>query len=63
MRDVVILGSTGSIGTQALEIVASNSSLFNVIAITCAGNNPDLVILQAKKFGVSHVGVINNSER
>ncbi len=62
MRDVVILGSTGSIGTQALEIVASNSSLFNVIAITCAGNNPDLVILQAKKFGVSHVGVINNAE-
>ena len=62
MRDVVILGSTGSIGTQALEIVASNPDLFNVIAITSAGSNPELVISQAKSFGVSHVGVVNNAE-
>ena len=62
MRDVVILGSTGSIGAQALEIVASNPDLFNVVAITSAGSNPELVILQAKSFGVSHVGVVNNAE-
>ena len=62
MRDVVILGSTGSIGTQALEIVASNPALFNVIAITSAGNNPATVIAQAKSFNVSHVGVVNNAE-
>jgi len=62
MRDVVILGSTGSIGTQALELVASNPNLFNVIAITCAGNNPDLVISQAKNFAVSYVGVVFNAE-
>lgn len=62
MRDVVILGSTGSIGTQALEIVASNPDLFNVVAITSAGSNPELVISQAKSFGVSHVGVVNNAE-
>ena len=62
MRDVVILGSTGSIGTQALEIVASNPALFNVIAITSAGNDPATVIAQAKSFNVSHVGVVNNAE-
>lgn len=60
MRDVVILGSTGSIGTQALEIIAKNPGLFNVIAITSAGNNPELVISQAKSFGVSYVGVVSN---
>ncbi len=62
MRDVVILGSTGSIGTQALEIVASNPALFNVIAITSAGNDPATLIAQAKSFKVSHVGVVNNAE-
>ena len=62
MRDVVILGSTGSIGTQALELVASNPALFNVLAITSAGNNPDLVISQAKSFAVSYVGVVFNAE-
>ena len=62
MRDVVILGSTGSIGTQALEIVASNPALFNVIAITSAGNDSATVIAQAKTFNVSHVGVVNNAE-
>ncbi len=62
MRDVVILGSTGSIGTQALEIVASNPTLFNVIAITSAGNDPATVIAQAKSFNVLHVGVVNNAE-
>jgi 1-deoxy-D-xylulose-5-phosphate reductoisomerase len=62
MRDVVILGCTGSIGTQALEIVASNPDLFNVLAITCAGNNPDLVITQAKNFKVSYVGVVFNAQ-
>ena len=60
MREVVILGSTGSIGVQALELVADNPQLFKVLAITSAGNNPALVISQAKKFAVSHVGVVNN---
>jgi 1-deoxy-D-xylulose-5-phosphate reductoisomerase len=62
MRDVVILGSTGSIGVQALEVIASNPKLFNVIAISCAGTNPDLVIAQAKKFNVTHVGVLRNAD-
>ena len=62
MRDLVILGSTGSIGVQALEIAEANHGLFRVIAITSAGSNPALVIEQAKKFKVSVVGVVKNAE-
>ena len=62
MKSLVILGSTGSIGVQALEIVDANPGLFKVVAITSAGSNPDLVIAQAKKFGVSIVGVTKNSD-
>ncbi len=63
MKDLVILGSTGSIGVQALEIVEANPSLFRVVAITAAGTNPDLIIAQAKKFNVSVIGVANNAEK
>ena len=62
MREVVILGSSGSIGTQALEIIAANPTLFRVIAITSAGTNPTLVIEQAKAFNVAFVGVVNNAD-
>lgn len=62
MREVVILGSTGSIGTQALEIIAARRSNFRVIAITSAGTNPALVIEQAKKFKVAYVGVVHNGD-
>jgi len=62
MRQVVILGSTGSIGTQALEIVAANPDAFRVIAITSAGSDPALVIKQAKAFNVEFVGVVRNAE-
>ncbi len=63
MKDLVILGSTGSIGVQALEIVEANPSLFRVVAITAAGTNPDLIIAQAKKFNVAVIGVANNAEK
>ena len=53
MRDVVILGSTGSIGVQALEIIEANPSQFRVVALTAAGNNIDLLVAQAAKFKVS----------
>ena len=62
MRDVVILGSTGSIGTQALQVIESNPGLFRVIAISSAGLHPELVIEQAKKFKVLYVGVVTNVE-
>ena len=59
-RELVILGSTGSIGVQALEIVEANPTLFTVIALSAAGSNPDLLIAQAKKFKVKVVGVAKN---
>ena len=62
MRDVVILGSTGSIGRQGLEIIAANPEKFRVIAISSAGTNPALVIEQAKRFNVAFVGVLNNAD-
>ena len=60
-RELVILGSTGSIGVQALEIVEANPALFRVVAISAAGSNPDLLISQAKKFNVKVVGVAKNA--
>jgi len=62
MRDIVILGSTGSIGVQALEIVDANPDLFQVVALTSTGKNPSVIIEQAKRFGVSVVGVTTNAE-
>lgn len=61
-RELVILGSTGSIGVQALEIIEANPELFTVVAITSAGTHPQLVIDQAKKFAVKLVGVTKNAE-
>lgn len=62
MRDLVILGSTGSIGVQALEIVAANPSAFNVVAISAHGNKPELLIEQARAFKVKVIGVVLNAQ-
>jgi len=62
MSDLVILGSTGSIGIQALELVSANPGKFQIVGITSAGNNPTLLIEQAKKFNVGVVGTIHNAE-
>jgi 1-deoxy-D-xylulose-5-phosphate reductoisomerase len=51
MRRVIILGSTGSIGTQALEVVEANPDRFKVVGLA-AGKNTDLLAEQAAKFGV-----------
>ena len=48
-KRIAIFGSTGSIGTQALEVIAENSNLFSV-AILTAQNNADLLIKQALQF-------------
>ena len=63
MRDVVILGSTGSIGVQALEIIDANPGQFRVVALTAAGNNVELLIAQAKKYKASVVGVTHNADQ
>jgi 1-deoxy-D-xylulose-5-phosphate reductoisomerase len=62
MRDLVILGSTGSIGVQALELVAANPGVFNVVAISAYGSNPDLIIEQARTYKVQVIGVVINAE-
>jgi 1-deoxy-D-xylulose-5-phosphate reductoisomerase len=56
MRDVIILGSTGSIGVQALEVVANNPERFRVVGLA-AGRNRDLVEQQARNFQVEHVAL------
>lgn len=48
-RKICILGSTGSIGTQALQVIEEHSDLFEAYVLT-AGNNADLLIQQARKF-------------
>ena len=48
-KRIAIFGSTGSIGTQALEVVAANPSLFSVEVLT-AQNNDSLLIQQGLKF-------------
>jgi 1-deoxy-D-xylulose-5-phosphate reductoisomerase len=55
-RDVVILGSTGSIGTQALEVVAANPDRFRVVGLTAGGSQPDLFAEQVERFGPAFSG-------
>jgi 1-deoxy-D-xylulose-5-phosphate reductoisomerase len=54
---VVILGSTGSIGTQALDIARRNPGRFRVTALAAGGGNPGLLASQAAEFGVPVVAV------
>jgi len=56
MRRVTILGSTGSIGVQALEVVRANPDRFEVVGLA-AGRNRELVERQAAEFGVEHVAL------
>ena len=57
MRDVVILGSTGSIGTQALDVVASRRDRFRVVALTAGGSQLALLADQVRAFAPRFVGV------
>lgn len=61
MKRVAILGSTGSIGTQALEVISQNPQEFSVEVLT-AHNNADLLIEQAIKFQPNTV-IISNKEK
>lgn len=60
-KKITILGSTGSIGTQALEVIEEQSDLFEAYILT-AGNNADLLIKQARKFKPEIV-VIGNEDK
>lgn len=57
MRDISILGSTGSIGVQALEVIAANPNQFRVVALAAGGSNILRLVEQARAFGVKVVGI------
>lgn len=59
MKRIAILGSTGSIGTQTLEIISKHPDRFTAEVLT-ANNNVDLLIQQAKKFLPDSVILANN---
>ena len=58
MKNIAILGSTGSIGTQALEVINSHKDEFRVEVLT-ANNNYELLIEQAKKYKPNAVVISN----
>ena len=57
MRDISILGSTGSIGVQALEVIAANPNQFRVVALAAGGSNIPRLVEQVRAFGVKVVAV------
>lgn len=56
-RDIVILGSTGSIGTQAIDVILRNPDRFRVTALSAAGGRAELLAEQAHRLKVATVGV------
>ncbi|KAB1503809.1 1-deoxy-D-xylulose-5-phosphate reductoisomerase [Corynebacterium sp. 320] len=60
---VVVLGSTGSIGTQALEVIAHNADRFELVGIAAQGSQPELLVEQARQFGLAADHVAVASER
>ncbi|CBH47898.1 1-deoxy-D-xylulose-5-phosphate reductoisomerase [Rhodococcus hoagii] len=54
---VLLLGSTGSIGTQALEVIAANPDKFEVVGLAAGGGNIDLLARQIADTGVTRVAV------
>ncbi|PJE99239.1 1-deoxy-D-xylulose-5-phosphate reductoisomerase [Streptomyces carminius] len=58
-RDIVILGSTGSIGTQAVDVVLSNPDRFRVTGLSAAGGRVELLAEQAHRLDVATVAVFD----
>jgi 1-deoxy-D-xylulose-5-phosphate reductoisomerase len=61
VRDVVILGSTGSVGTQAIDVVKDNPDRFRVVGIGAGGSNVEVLAQQALILGVEVVAVARAS--
>ncbi|MDN5683966.1 1-deoxy-D-xylulose-5-phosphate reductoisomerase [Corynebacterium glyciniphilum] len=62
-KRVVVLGSTGSIGTQALEIIAQNPDRFDLVGVSAHGSKPDDLLDQIRAFGLAPHQVAVASER
>ena len=60
-REVIVLGSTGSIGTQALEVIRANPDRFRVVGLAGGGSQVDLLAAQALEFEVDAVAVAKAS--
>jgi 1-deoxy-D-xylulose-5-phosphate reductoisomerase len=58
---VLILGSTGSIGTQALEVIAANPDRFEVVGLAAGGGNPGLLAQQRAQTGVTNIAVADDA--
>ncbi len=54
---VLILGSTGSIGTQALDVIAANPDRFEVVGLAAGGGHPDELARQRSETGVTNIAV------
>ncbi|OBF57531.1 1-deoxy-D-xylulose-5-phosphate reductoisomerase [Mycobacterium sp. 852002-50816_SCH5313054-b] len=54
---VLVLGSTGSIGTQALEVIAANPDRFQVVGLAAGGASPETVARQRAETGVTNIAV------
>lgn len=61
-RDLVLLGSTGSIGTQAIDVVRRHPTAFRVVGIAAGGGDIGLLASQALEFGVEAVAVSRASQ-
>lgn len=61
MKRIAILGSTGSIGTQALNVIRRHRDLFSV-EVLCAGSNADLLIAQALEFDPNAVAIADETK-
>ncbi|GAT04617.1 1-deoxy-D-xylulose-5-phosphate reductoisomerase [Mycolicibacterium fortuitum] len=60
-KRVLILGSTGSIGTQALDVIAANPDRFEIVGLAAGGGNPELLAAQRAATGVTNIAVADQS--
>ena len=60
-REIVILGSTGSIGTQAADVIRRNPDRFRVAGVAAGGGHPELLAAQAIEFGADVVAVADEA--
>ena len=60
-RDIVLLGSTGSIGTQAADVVRRNPGRFRIAALAAGGGNPGLLAEQALELGAEVIAVASDA--